>query len=55
MHTAMDALRQGFVTAANGCRVGICGTAAMRGGEIMALGDVCKIGKGMQNAEKMIE
>jgi len=43
MHTAMDALRQGFITAVNGCRVGICGTAAMRGGEITALRDVSSL------------
>jgi len=37
LHAAAAALRQGYVTAPGGCRVGICGTAAMQGGTVDSL------------------
>lgn len=36
-HTYADNIRAGFVTAAGGCRVGLCGTVMTEGGRIMAM------------------
>ena len=34
LHAAMESLRRGYITADCGCRVGVCGTAAVTNGEI---------------------
>lgn len=36
-HTALEGVRAGFVTVRGGCRVGLCGEAAVRSGEIATL------------------
>lgn len=36
-HTALERVRKGFVTIRGGHRIGLCGTAAMEGGEIRSL------------------
>ena len=37
LHSHMESLRRGFVTTASGCRIGVCGTAAVSAGEITGL------------------
>lgn len=37
IHSYQEEIRQGFVTAAGGCRVGLCATAVMKEGKIEAL------------------
>ncbi len=37
VHAAAESIRQGFVTAPGGCRIGLCGTAAVSGGSVTAL------------------
>ncbi len=34
LHACQHAIRQGYVTAAGGCRAGLCGTAVMQGGTV---------------------
>ena len=36
-------IRQGYVTVRGGCRVGICGTAVLRGGEIATVGELSSL------------
>lgn len=36
-HTALERVRRGFVTIRGGHRIGLCGTAAMEGGQIKSL------------------
>lgn len=35
LHTVLDSLRQGYLTAPGGLRIGLCGAAALRGGEVL--------------------
>lgn len=37
VHSAAESIRAGFITAGNGHRIGICGTAALRDGKIVAI------------------
>ncbi len=43
LHTAAESLRRGYVTAENGCRVGVCGTAAVSGGEISSIREISSL------------
>ena len=38
-----ESIRRGYVTVRGGCRVGICGTAVLRGGEIATVGELSSL------------
>ena len=40
VHTVLDQLRRGYLTVEGGHRVGLCGTAVLRGGELVNLRDL---------------
>ena len=42
-HAAADSLRQGYLPAPGGCRIGVCGTAAMEHGEIVTLREISSL------------
>lgn len=42
-HSVVDHLRQGCVTAPGGCRIGICGTAAMENGTLVTIRDISSL------------
>lgn len=42
-HAAADSLRQGFLPAPGGCRIGVCGMAAMEHGEIVTMREVSSL------------
>lgn len=42
-HTALDKVRRGFVTLRGGHRIGLCGTAVCRDGEIVTLGELSSL------------
>jgi len=43
VHTAGESLKRGFVTVKGGCRVGICGTAAVQNGEVAAIRGISSV------------
>lgn len=43
LHSVADALGAGFITAAGGHRVGVCGTAVLKGGEVAGLRDFSSV------------
>ncbi len=42
-HSVRESLRAGYITARGGCRIGICGTAYMREGEVAGIRDISSI------------
>ncbi len=43
VHTYKNEIREGFITAEGGCRIGICGTAVYEKGEIITIKDICAL------------
>lgn len=43
LHTAAESLKHGYVTSSGGCRVGICGTAAISDGEVGSIREVSSL------------
>lgn len=43
LHSAAESLKHGYVTASGGCRVGICGTAAVSGGAVGSIREISSL------------
>lgn len=43
LHSAAESLKRGYVTANGGCRVGICGTAAVSGGAVGSIREISSL------------
>ncbi|MCL1821043.1 MAG: stage III sporulation protein AB [Oscillospiraceae bacterium] len=43
LHTALDSIKQGYITVRGGHRLGLCGTAAVREGQVEFLRDISSV------------
>lgn len=43
VYRSADSIRQGYVTVRGGCRVGLCGTSVLRGGEVVTLQELSSL------------
>ncbi len=43
LHSAAESLKHGYVTSSGGCRVGICGTAAVSDGEVGSIREISSV------------
>lgn len=43
LHTALDSIKQGFITVQGGHRLGLCGTAVVQNGEVTLLRDISSV------------